>query len=76
MHSYISTDDSKCMGCNKCILACPVENANVSVVKEGRSITHVDANRCIMCGRCLEVCGHQARDYQDGMNSKSAMEIL
>jgi len=53
------------MGCNKCILACPVENANVSVVKEGRSITHVDANRCIMCGRCLEVCGHQARDYQD-----------
>jgi len=65
MNSCIYTDDSKCMGCNKCILACPVTNANVSVVKDGRSITRVDDGKCIMCGRCLEVCGHQARDYND-----------
>lgn len=65
MYSRISTDDSKCVGCNKCILACPVANANVSVMKDGYSKTHVDESKCIMCGRCLEVCDHQARDYYD-----------
>jgi len=65
MYSVITTDESKCMGCNKCILYCPVANANVSSLKDGISKTHVDKNKCIMCGRCLEVCGHNARDYQD-----------
>ena len=65
MYSVISTDESKCMGCNKCISECPVTNANVSVMKNGVSKTHVDTSKCIMCGKCLEVCGHNARDYQD-----------
>lgn len=65
MNSVITTDDSKCMGCNKCILECPVENANVSSMKDGISKTHVDETKCIMCGRCLEVCGHNARNYYD-----------
>lgn len=65
MNSVIVTDESKCMGCNKCIHACPVFSANVSVVKEGVSKTHVDPNKCIMCGKCLDVCGHNARDYRD-----------
>lgn len=65
MSSVIFTDNSKCMGCNKCIFVCPVENANTSHVENGISKTHVDDNKCIMCGRCLDVCGHGARDYYD-----------
>lgn len=65
MFSVIATDESKCKGCNKCILECPVENANVSSLKDGISITHVDESKCIMCGRCLEVCSHNARNYRD-----------
>lgn len=65
MNSVIITDERKCMGCNKCIHACPVFGANVSIIKDGASITHVDSNKCIMCGRCLDVCGHNARDYRD-----------
>ncbi len=65
MKSIIFTDNNKCMGCNKCIFVCPVENANTSHVENGISKTHVDDNKCIMCGRCLDVCGHGARDYSD-----------
>lgn len=65
MKSVITTNESKCAGCNKCILVCPVENANYSVMKDGISRTHVDDSKCIMCGRCLDVCGHNARDYRD-----------
>ncbi|HEX2947765.1 MAG TPA: [Fe-Fe] hydrogenase large subunit C-terminal domain-containing protein [Clostridia bacterium] len=65
MKSAIFTDNSKCMGCNKCIFVCPVENANTSRIENGISKTHVDENKCIMCGRCLDVCGHGARDYMD-----------
>ncbi len=69
MYSVITTDETKCMGCNKCILECPVTNANISALKDGVSITHVDQSKCIMCGRCLEVCKHNARDYQDDTES-------
>lgn len=65
MNSVIVTDESKCMGCNKCILECPITDANVSEMKDGISKTHVDQSKCIMCGKCLEVCGHNARDYCD-----------
>ena len=65
MYSVIFTDESKCVGCNKCILECPVINANVSSIKNGISKTQIDSSKCIMCGRCLDVCGHNARDYHD-----------
>lgn len=65
MKSVIITDESKCIGCNKCIFACPVFSANVSIIKDGVSKTHVDESKCIMCGRCLDVCSHNARDYRD-----------
>ncbi|MEN6316786.1 MAG: [Fe-Fe] hydrogenase large subunit C-terminal domain-containing protein [Clostridiaceae bacterium] len=65
MNSVIVTDESKCMGCNKCIHTCPVFSANVSIIKDGVSKTHVDSDKCIMCGRCLDVCSHNARDYRD-----------
>jgi len=34
-------------------------------MKDGESKTHVDEKKCIMCGKCIEVCDHEARDYTD-----------
>lgn len=65
MNSTVYAVESKCRGCNKCIFSCPVEDANVSYVKDGESKTHVDEKKCIMCGRCIDVCDHDARDYSD-----------
>ncbi len=65
MDSIIFTIEKNCKGCNKCIYGCPVIDANVSYIKNGNSKTHVDPNKCIMCGKCIEVCDHNARDYLD-----------
>jgi methyl-accepting chemotaxis protein/ferredoxin len=65
MESVIFTNDEKCVGCNKCIYSCPILDANVSDVVNGQSKTHVDKTKCIMCGTCIEVCDHEARDYSD-----------
>ena len=65
MNSTVYTIEEKCTGCNKCINGCPIMGANISVMTESGSKTHIDGEQCIMCGRCLEACDHQARDYKD-----------
>jgi Na+-translocating ferredoxin:NAD+ oxidoreductase RNF subunit RnfB len=65
MESIIRTREEACVGCNKCIYDCPVVDANVSYLKEGKSKTHVNGEKCIMCGKCLDVCDHDARYYSD-----------
>lgn len=60
----VYTND-KCVGCNRCIVACPVSDANVSVIREGKNRIEVDESRCIRCGRCLTACPHGAREYLD-----------
>ena len=61
----IDTLEEKCTGCNKCIRNCPVEGANISVIKNGRQIVNINTDRCIECGKCIEVCDHEARIYFD-----------
>ncbi len=58
----ISTDRTKCVGCNKCIRACIVPHAN-RVTDERKII--VDYANCILCGECLKACNHGARSYVD-----------
>jgi len=58
----IVADNSKCVGCNKCLRKCIVPFANR--VTEDRKIV-VDYKHCILCGECLKVCGHGARSYVD-----------
>lgn len=55
----------ECIGCNKCISGCPVLGANIAVEEDGKMRIHVDGNKCIHCGHCLETCGHGARKYRD-----------
>ena len=63
--NIIETFNEKCTGCNKCIRSCPIEGANLSIMKNGRDIVEINAERCIVCGKCIEVCDHNARDFND-----------
>lgn len=57
--------EDKCVGCNKCIGKCPVEQANSCHIKDGKNVVHINSDRCIVCGNCIEVCDHDARGYRD-----------
>jgi signal transduction histidine kinase/CheY-like chemotaxis protein/ferredoxin len=66
MKSLLFTIEENCIGCNKCIFYCPVEDANVSFINEkGENKIRVNDSKCIMCGKCLDVCDHHARDFRD-----------
>jgi len=63
--------EEKCIGCGKCIKACP-ENA-VSLIK-GRLVT--DYRRCKACGECVRVCPTGARYiYGKYMTVQEIVEI-
>ncbi|MGN0342755.1 MAG: [Fe-Fe] hydrogenase large subunit C-terminal domain-containing protein [Roseburia sp.] len=56
----------KCVACNKCISACPVQGANHAEVDEnGKNVIKVDGDACIACGACFDACKHGARSFQD-----------
>jgi len=59
--------DDKCVGCNSCIRACPVNDANHTFVREDDGSLGIDVNHemCIKCGECIKACDHQARGYDD-----------
>lgn len=67
MNNVIVNKEEKCVGCNKCFYVCPVEGANVSYMKDGKSYTRIDDTKCIMCGACLSACDHGARSYSDDL---------
>ncbi len=61
---YIYTTDS-CLGCNRCISVCPTLQANHSFSQDNDNKICVDGDACVLCGSCLDVCGHNAREYKD-----------
>lgn len=78
----ICLDVSKCVGCNACVRACPVIDANVARTDDqGRLIIHIDEDKCIKCGACIRACSHHARTYEDDMDAflkdmKAGKEIV
>lgn len=57
---------NRCIGCNRCIAACPVLSANCVVEEaDNKQSIHVDASKCIACGSCLDACEHHAREFND-----------
>lgn len=63
-HDLIFTNEN-CTGCNRCISACVVEDANISLMENGKNKIHIDGQKCIKCGKCIEACPHDARDFLD-----------
>lgn len=62
--SLVYTNDN-CVGCNKCISACPVLTANRAVVENGENRIVVDGKQCVSCGACFDACAHEARSFND-----------
>lgn len=60
----IFTNDN-CTGCNRCISACTVPEANIAVMEDGKNKIYIDGAKCINCAQCIEACPHNARDYLD-----------
>ncbi len=57
----LDVDASKCVGCHKCISACPIKYCNDG---SGEAVTVID-EMCIGCGACIRACTHDARTYRD-----------
>ena len=52
--SKLKIDESKCIGCGKCEMLCPMHNITVKDQKA------VSGDRCTMCYRCINKCPKQA----------------
>lgn len=64
--SIINVNVDKCVGCNACVRACPVGDANAARMdEEGRLKILIDDEKCIKCGACIKACSHGARSYID-----------
>ena len=63
----VFTND-KCIGCSKCISACPVFGANVSRMVNEKLTVDV-TQKCIDCGLCVVACEHGAREYKDDLET-------
>jgi ferredoxin len=48
-------NSSKCNGCNKCVVQCPV---NAITVINGKA--YIDASECVGCGICVDICPRDA----------------
>lgn len=64
--SIINVNVNKCVGCNACVRACPVGDANIAQMDDdGRLKILIDDEKCIKCGACIRACSHDARSYVD-----------
>lgn len=51
-HLQIHIDESKCTGCEECLMACPVD---VFIIVQDKS-TAANIVECIECMACVHVC--------------------
>ncbi|MGN0653838.1 MAG: [Fe-Fe] hydrogenase large subunit C-terminal domain-containing protein [Oscillospiraceae bacterium] len=61
----IRIEPDKCVGCNACVRACPVNEANMSQEINGKTVISINEKNCIRCGACTKACSHGARYYDD-----------
>ena len=66
MTEIIKSRNISCTGCNRCVRECPMETSNVTYLDEkGNLRVKIDYNKCIVCGRCVKTCKHNARYFAD-----------
>ena len=49
--THVQVDEKTCVGCGKCVKACPQKALSLPKKK-----SQVDVNRCIGCFECITVC--------------------
>ncbi len=57
--------DDYCTGCTACVHTCHVNCIQMLPGAKGSRFPHVDASKCVQCGKCLEVCTKKAHTYKD-----------
>ena len=65
MRALITNALDECVGCNRCIRVCPIDEANIVRDKDGKITVEADNSKCITCGACLTACHHGSRHYED-----------
>jgi len=78
MRPVIGFDETKCTGCLRCIMKCPVKMCNDASTQNA---VRFHADLCIGCGECLAVCDPEARygldDFEGFMSGlKSGANII
>lgn len=61
----IQINPELCVGCNACIRACPVNEANIAQISQDKNVISVTDENCIHCGECVKSCAHNARYFGD-----------
>ena len=70
MGGKIVSDPDKCLGCNRCTRACPIEMANHTYLDDdGQLKVKINTQQCISCGACISVCENNARYYLDDIEA-------
>ena len=65
MRRIIIDNHNECIGCNRCIHACPIEGANRVSLVDGEIKVTANHERCISCASCVRACKHSARLFED-----------
>ena len=53
----------ECCGCTACYAICPVKAISMCADAEGFCYPVIDADKCIRCHVCLEICSFKSNEY-------------
>ncbi|NMM64445.1 4Fe-4S binding protein [Clostridium sp. P21] len=59
--AMICIDQELCTGCRRCAEVCPVD----AIEGNDREPQHVNTDKCVMCGQCVQVCKGYYPIYED-----------
>ena len=65
MHNLITNSLDNCVGCTRCVRVCPISEANITTINDGKILIETDNSKCITCGACLPACHHGSRHFED-----------